>query len=325
MYCARHFKKIIVGLIVALPLLEGCHSGPRPKLFYVNSYHPGYASSDAIMAGMYEVVADSRARLDVFFMDSKRYPEPAAIEAKAQEAMAAIREAKPDVILASDDNAVKFVVAEHFRDGPIPCVFCGVNWTCELYGLPTDNVTGMLEVLPVRETVEILKEYYPHMKKLVVLSENTASEQKNKAILATIFSEVGLATTYEFVETFDEWKRRFTEANREADVVFVPTNGAIKNWDEAEAKAFVREHIRIPVFTCDDFMMKYAVFGLTKVAEEQGQWAARTALRIVRGKSPAEIPVTRNQQTIAYINETLADRIGWQPSRALLRRAREVE
>jgi ABC-type uncharacterized transport system substrate-binding protein len=277
------------------------------------------------MTGMYEVVADSRARLDVFFMDSKRHPQPEALEAKAQEALAAIRHVKPDVIIASDDNAVKFVVAEHFRNGPIPCVFCGVNWTCEPYGLPTANVTGMLEVLPVRDTVEILKQYYPNMQNLTVLSENSASEQKNKAILASVFSEAGLATTYSLVKTFEEWKQQFIRANSEADVVFIPTNGAIRNWDEAEAKAFVRTHIRVPVFTCDDFMMQYATFGLTKVAEEQGQWAARTALRIVRGKSPADIPVTRNQQTIAYINDALAERIGWQPDKALLRRSRAVD
>jgi ABC-type uncharacterized transport system substrate-binding protein len=116
----------------------------------------------------------------------------------------------------------------------------------------------------------------------------------------------------------------FLRANAEADVVFVPTNGAIKDWDSAEAQAFVREHTRVPVFTCDDFMMKYAVFGLTKVAREQGQWAARTALQIVKGKSPAEIPVTENRQTIAYINTTLADKIGFKPDAKLLARSRQV-
>jgi len=325
MYCARYLKAVVIGMMTAMTMLGGCQTGSRARLLYINSYHPGYASSDAIMAGMYEVVADSRARLDVFFMDSKRSPEPEAIEVKVREALAAIRNIRPDVIIASDDNAVRLVVAEHFRDGPIPCVFCGVNWTCEPYGLPTDNVTGMLEVLPVRETVEILKQYYPRMKSLVVLSENTASELKNKAAMESIFPEVGLTTTYELVETFDEWKRQFIKANNEADVIFVPTNGAIKNWDGAEAKAFVREHIRVPVFTCDDFMMKYAVFGLTKVAQEQGQWAARAALRIARGKSPGDIPVTQNQQTVAYINKTLSEQIGWQPNQILLRRSREVD
>jgi len=310
---------------VVLAALSGCHTGPQPTLLYISSYHPGYASSDAITAGIYDVVADSRAHLDVFFMDTKRYPQPEAIAAKTEEALRIIRDIKPDVIIASDDNAVKFVVVEHFREGPIPCVFCGVNWTCEPYGLPTGNVTGMLEVLPVRETVEALRQDYPDMKNLLVLSENTVSEQKNKAILGSIFSEVGLTTTYTLVETYNEWKAQFVKANRETDVIFIPTNGAIKDWDEADAKAFVLEHIRVPVFTCDDFMMNYAVFGLAKVAQEQGQWAARTALQILRGKSPSSIPVTRNRQTIAYVNMALAERIGWVPSEELIKRSRKVK
>ena len=56
-------------------------------------------------------------------------------------------------------------------------------------------------------------------------------------------------------------------------------------------------------------MMPYAVFGLTKVAQEQGRWAARTALAIMNGQSPAEITVTQNQQTRMYMNQTLAHRI----------------
>jgi hypothetical protein len=32
----------------------------------------------------------------------------------------------------------------------------------------------------------------------------------------------------------------------------------------------LKKNIKIPIVTCDDFMMPFAVFGLTKVAKEQG-------------------------------------------------------
>jgi ABC-type uncharacterized transport system substrate-binding protein len=81
----------------------------------------------------------------------------------------------------------------------------------------------------------------------------------------------------------------------------------------------------VPVFTCDDFMMVYAVFGLTKIAKEQGEWAARTALQILDGQSPAQIPVTRNTQTAAWINPLLAESAGFHPGVDLLARCRRVE
>lgn len=316
---------LVVAAGVLATGVSGCQTPGARTLLHINSYHPGYAASDEVLAGIYEVVGASNARLDVFFMDTKRFPEAESITAKVDEVMEMIGRTRPDVIIASDDNAVKYIVAEHFKSGPIPCVFCGVNWTCEPYGLPTENVTGMLEVLPVQQTVDTLTQYYPNTRRITVLSENTASERKNKDVLGPIFAELGLSTTYALVDTYDEWKMHFLKANTEADVIFLPTSGAIANWDPADAQVFVRKQIRVPVFTCDHLMMKYAVFGLTKAPREQGQWAARTALRILRGKSPATIPVTRNRQTEAYLNTTLATQIGFEPDRELLESCEKVQ
>jgi len=321
MTCGRYLRT--VAACVLLLVLSGCHApGTSSKLFYINSHHPGEASSDEVMAGMYEVVADSRARLDVFFMDAKRCPDRESIDAKTEEVLQIIRQIEPDVIIASDDNAVKFVVAQHFKNGPIPCVFCGVDWTCEPYGLPTEHVTGMLEVPPVREAVETLKRYYPEMKNLVVLSANTASTQQARPFLDSLFAQSDLTSTYAFVETYDEWRTEFLKANREADVIYLATGEAIRDWDQADAEAFVAEYIHVPVFTCDASMVRCTVFGLTTAPREQGRWAAKTALRILRGKSPARIPVVEGQETKAHVNMALADRIGFEPDDDLLDRRR---
>ena len=72
-------------------------------------------------------------------------------------------------------------------------------------------------------------------------------------------------------------------------------------------------------------MMVYAVFGMTKVAGEQGEWAANTALEILKGKSPSEIAVTRNRRTAAWINPALAAAVGFEPNREVLAKCRRVE
>ena len=79
----RWFVAIAASVLIAVT--SGCERPGSRKLFYINSYHPGYASSDAVMEGIYEVVGTSKARLDVFFMDAERYPEPNAVAAKAKE------------------------------------------------------------------------------------------------------------------------------------------------------------------------------------------------------------------------------------------------
>jgi len=213
------------------------------------------------------------------------------------------------VLIVSDDDAVKYVVQPHFRDGPIPVVFCGVNWSAEQYGLPASHVTGMLEVVPVEETLREVMRSVPNVHRLRVLSEDSTSEQSNTRLLDSRYRALGLEPSYRLVSDYAAWKKEFARAQREADVVYVPTNGAIRGWDAADAVSYVTRTISKPVVSCDDFMMPYAVFGLTKVAREQGEWAAGAALAILEGKRPVDIAVTSNRQTRCYWNPKLAGRI----------------
>lgn len=95
---------------------------------------------------------------------------------------------------------------------------------------------------------------------------------------------------YHLVDDFEQWKKAFNEVSISSDLIYMPTNGAIRNWDREDAMAFVKQNLNVPTITCDDFIIDYCVFGLTKAAKEQGEWAAQTALLILDGTAPSEIP-----------------------------------
>jgi ABC-type uncharacterized transport system substrate-binding protein len=156
-----------------------------------------------------------------------------------------------------------------------------------------------------------LKHIYPDAKKLTILSENTTSEHNNKKILDPLYKEYGFEPTYVMVDNYSDWKKAFTKANDTADIIFFVTNGAIRYWNPDDAIPFVANTIKKPVFTADDFMMDYAVFGFTKVAKEQGVWAAQKAIEIINGASPKDIEVKKNQQAKTLINQTLAEKIAF--------------
>jgi len=125
----RNRSAALFGCVLLLAA-AGCQAPKTSaKLFYVNSYHPGEAASDELMKGLYEVIGDSHARLDVFFMDAHRFAEPASVRAKTEEVLRVIDRIQPDVIIASHETAVTFVLAEPMKNGSIPCVICGVNRT----------------------------------------------------------------------------------------------------------------------------------------------------------------------------------------------------
>ncbi len=304
----------LAGVFLFNALLGGTAAAAAPqRVFYLNSYHQGYASSDDAMAAIREILGREGVALQVEFMDAKHHPADADLRHRADEVMASLRRFRPNLLIASDDDAVKYVLAPYYRDGPIPAVFCGVNWSAKQYGLPTANVTGMLEVVPIEETLRQVQQLRPSTRRLCVLSENSTSERSNRQLLDPKYKALGLNPQYVLVDNFEEWKRAFVAAQRDSDVVYLSTNGGISGWDAATATEWVRSNIRKPVVTCDDFMMPYAVFGLTKVAREQGEWAANAALAILHGKRPADIPMVANQQTRCFLNPTLADRIGFHP------------
>lgn len=292
---------------------------------YINSFHRGHPSSDDIMDGILENFPADSFEIDTYFMDTKRNPERGHIEQQAAQLFDSIMEIQPDILLISDDNAVKYLVQPHLEELDMPIVFCGVNWTDAEYDLPPDKVTGMLEILPVADMIFTMRSYYPNMDKLLFLSENTTTSRKEKQLLDTLFNRVGVAVTHELVDNFDQWKVIFEEANHEYDIIYLPTHGAIKGWDHEEAVDFIGKHIQVPVVTTEDFMMPYAVFGLTKVAKEQGIWVAITAKKILKGSVPADFPVTRNKESSYWINTSLAEKIDFVPDKVLLSKSNIVK
>lgn len=116
-------------------------------------------------------------------------------------------------------------------DGPIPVVFCGVNWSAEPYGLPTAHVTGMVEVVPVLEAIDLVRKYFPNLRRLGVLSEDSLSEHNNKALLEPKYRALGLEVTYVMAADFTTWKEEFERLQGTVDVLYLPTNGAVKDWN----------------------------------------------------------------------------------------------
>ncbi len=318
-------SSIAMLLLIAMGFQSCREAETKKRVVYVNSYHSGFPPSDQITEGVYETLPADSFEILTFFMDTKRNPSEAYIKKRAGELLDSINMAKPDVLIVSDDNAMKYLVVPNFQDNPMPIVFCGVNWSAEQYDLSGCNITGILELLPVADLVETLKPYYPEMKNLLVLNENTTTSRKTKPLLDTLLGSLGMDVTQELVDDFESWKRVFLESNQKYDIIYLQTRGAIRGWDHEEAIKHIERYIRIPLVTCEDFMMPYAVFGFTQVSKEQGKSAAEKAKHILNGANPSDIPISKNQMSNLWINTRLAGKIGFNPGEELLRRAIMVD
>lgn len=326
MNTSRFNYPLLLSILMCL-FFQSCQLEQKQKklVTYINSFHRGHPSSDDIMDGILENLPADSFEIDTYFMDTKRNPSKDHILQMASQLLDTIKSKKPDILLISDDNALKYIVQPHLGDLSMPIVFCGINWTDAEYELPQNRVTGMLEILPVADMITTMRPYFPDMDKLLFLSENTTTSRKEKLLLDTLFTRTGVTVTHELVNDFEEWKRVFKEANEIYDIIYLPTNGAIKSWERDEAINFINQYIQVPVVTTEDFMMPYAVFGLTKVAKEQGIWVAETAKKILSGRNLTDFPVTRNKESSYWINTSLAEKIGFKPDTILLSKSTMVK
>lgn len=273
------------------------------KIFWVDSYNKGYAWSDGIERGILDRINNETVELMTFHMDTKKCKTPTCMQEAAQKAKAAIDSFKPDVLIASDDNAQKFLVKPFYKDTKLPVVFCGVNWDASTYGYPTENITGMIEVDLVREAVAHMSRFAKG-DRIGYISGDTTSDRKIIAWLNNHYFNQKMKEVR--VKDFSEFKKQFIALQEEVDMFFIRNYAGIVGWNDLAAQKFIAKHLKIPSGSNNDFMAPYVIFTLGKISEEQGQYAADTALKIIDGMSPSDFPIVENKQARLTVNLNMA-------------------
>lgn len=295
----RVLTALVLGVATAI---TGYADDKGQKILYVDSYHAGYVWSDGIAEGIRQTLADTGIQLKVVHMDTKRKPDDASVQAAVAAVRQEIESFQPDVVIACDDNATKYVVEPFYKGATLPFVFCGINWDASVYGLPYSNTTGMEEVDGAKELVELLAQTAKGAR-IALLTDDTETSHSNARNYQT---KLGLDLTPVFVKNLDEWKQKFTDLQGSADILLVGNVSGIPDFDPEAAEAHVINSARIPSGAVQVDMMPYAMVGYLKVAREQGQWSAKTALEILGGKSPASIPITQNKEGEVVVNLKVA-------------------
>ena len=93
------------------------------------------------------------------------------------------------------------------------------------------------------------------------------------------------------------------------DSVIFPKSAGIENWNDEEAAQFALDNSQKLSLTESDWMMPVTVVGMTKVPEEQGMWAGKTAVAIIKGADPAKIKLVKNRNSNIFINKALQNKI----------------
>ncbi|MCB0357648.1 MAG: hypothetical protein KDD40_11600 [Bdellovibrionales bacterium] len=302
-----------------LPFTFSLAESDLKKCFYVSSYHQGYAWSDSIEKELKNTLKDF-CELKQFNMDTKRNTAEEFVKTSALKAKSIIEEWQPDILIISDDNAAKYLVQPYYLNSAMPIVFCGINWTAKEYGFPTKNITGIIEVAPIKKMLKHARKV-SNGKRALYLGANTFTENKNSQYFKVTTQKMGIDLDISTVKTSEEWLNSYRSAQTNYDFIILGSNAGILDWDPDYIANEVTLNTKIFSTTSSSWMMPYSIYGLIKLPNEQGELAGKYVKKIISGTSPSELPIIKNKKWEIWINEPLLKKthlnIKWLPKNNL--------
>lgn len=289
---------------------------------FVASYHEDDEWTRGVLRGFKRLSA-AHCHTHTMYLDAKRQARTSRIAEHVNDVLAAIRRNAPDIVIAADDAASKYLVQPHLRDAQVPVVFCGVNWTVAEYGYPYSNTTGMIEVAPIRELLTNVALIVPGARRGLFIGRDTLTANKNYQRVRDVASEMGLDIGRRAATDFRQWRRAY-EHMAEYDFVYIDNPSGLPGWDAPQARDIALRYASRLSVTNLESAMPYALLGMTKLPEEQGEWAAQVAAEVLSGTPIASIPIVPNIRHEIHINHDLLAKLKLRIPATLLMRGKAL-
>ncbi len=176
---------------------------------------------------------------------------------------------------------------------------------------PGKNITGVSDMLPVREHMAMLRRFNPDLKKIGMIYN--AGEANSRTTVAMVKAE-GEKAGFEVVEatvakTSDVYQAAKSLVGK-VDAVYLPTDNTVISALESVVK--VCEQEKLPLFSADvDSVKRGTVAALAFDYYRHGYQTGLMAKRImVDGAFPSETPVETQQELVLHLNLKAAKKIG---------------
>ena len=287
-------------------------AAPLKHVLVLHAYHQGFQWTDNIQSGLAETLArlTPDAMLHVEYMDTKRQAQAKDFGLLADFFAKKYAGFKPDVILASDDNALDFLLLHRDRLFPgAPVVFCGVNDYQPARLGNAQGYTGVSERADIAGTIDAALKLMPSMRRLLIITDATETGRYNrKNALGAVQPFLGRVEVQELAgRPFGEVASALSTLSPDTAILhlglFRDPDG--QTMDAPEFMDFTRKHTPQPIFGVSDFLLgHHCVGGVMASGANQGRAMAELAARVLRGERADDIPVilqSPNAPTFDYL------------------------
>ncbi|MBU4316541.1 MAG: hypothetical protein KKF30_04630 [Proteobacteria bacterium] len=308
----RYIKIILIG-IWAMILFSGNVMAAKKVLIVpglseeeiksVTTYEPFFK-------GMEAVLSQEKIVPEYLYVGLDESSDEAARTALGKETVAKIKAMNPDVIVALNDNVIKYVA---LQVTDIPVVAGYFFAAPEALGLPTPNITGVSRRSFAVDIWSMAKQITGASTVSMLSKNNSSMAQIRTGLLAKVddlekMSGVRLKEMY-LCDTFDEWKK-YVE-NWSEDLIYLADVSRIKNADkQVPAFELVRwtvENAKVPVVGANEEAAKDgALFVIVTSEEKWGEQVGNMVLKTLSGTPVKDIPMETVMKGKLLINAKTA-------------------
>jgi len=271
-----------------------------PKVLVLHSYHKSLSWVEDIEEGIIAEFGDKKPNTSLRFeyMDTKRINRPDYLQSLLQLYTIKFNNIHFDIIICSDNNALNFLLTyKHLLFPDTPIVFCGINNFKEEILADQDLVTGTIEEVDFKATIDIALKIHPETEQIIFYGDNSATYHQNIALLDKLIPIYGDRLQFQYKNNFSIEKISTDIQNLKANnLVLLGSTIRTESGDLLsfqESIKMMEEVSNTPIYGCWNFYLDHGLVGgmiISGVA--QGKKAASIALQILNGEAVTDIPVT---------------------------------
>ncbi|WP_204104131.1 MULTISPECIES: ABC transporter substrate-binding protein [Spirulina sp. CCY15215] len=233
---------------------------------------------------------------------------------------------RPDVIVAIATPSAQAIIS---ATKEIPVIFTAVTdpigaKLVENLEKPGELVTGVTDLSPIGEQLDLIKEITPEVKRVGVLY---SAGESNSVSLVELLKKEAISRNLEIVEATAAQSSNVATAAQsligKVDVIYVPTDNTIVS--ALEAAIQVATENKIPLYAGDtDSVERGAIAALSFNYYDVGRQTGKIVLEVLEGKKPGDIPVQSVEKLQLFVNLKAAEAMGVEIPESVKSRAEKV-
>jgi len=293
-------------LRTALAFLFVTHTVFAARVLLLNSYHQGYEWTDVQVQGILTAIKSNSSEHEVYveYLDARRtvvesQDDLAAMFAKKYEGR------PPDVVIATDDIAIHFLLDRPSLFSKAPIIVSGANDHRDssryLHADHGREIAGVLETFDPIGTINVALALQPQTKNIVTVGE--IDDVDYASAIAASHPELRVWRLRAQQLSADELAEQLRKLPADTVVLFsvFSSDGRKRLYTIQQSTQFVTQQSTAPVYSLNKNALGFGIVG-GKLTDGflHGHTAGEIAAAVIGGKKPAEIGLQKSPNRFLF-------------------------